>query len=206
VDVSRGTCVHPTAEAGAVDILRSTVRTPARRPPDARQVGRGTQITYTTLLLAFLTGIVHAALAPLIVIGDAHPNFVLVAVVLVAARRGFGPSVAWAVVAGLTANLLTPELLGSVPLQMLLVAAGVSGGQRLFARLWWAYPAVAAILGSFLVDAVGLGLMFITDTSVAGPMPVGRIVAAGLLNGALVAILIVPAHAWDTRMGERPAW
>ena len=179
---------------------------PPARLPAACQVGRGTQITYTTLLLAFLTGIVHAALAPLIVIGDVHPSFVLAAIVLVAARRGFGQSVAWAFVAGLTANLLTREPLGSIPLEMLLVAGGMSFGRRLFSRLWLAYPVVAAILGSFLVDAVGLALMFMSDAPVAGPMPIGRMLAAGLLNGSLVAILIVPAHAWDMRTGEKPAW
>ena len=188
-----------------MDILWSTVRTPVS-PPAACQVGRGTQITYATLLLAFLTGIVHAALAPLIVIGGVHPNFVLAAVVVVGARRGLGASVAWAVVAGLTANLLTLEPLGSVPLEMLLVSAGVSAGQRLLARLWWAYPAAAAILGSILVDAVSLGVMSISGTPVAGPIPVGRILAAALLNGALVAILVLPARAWDLRMAEKPAW
>jgi len=68
---------------------------------------------------------------------------VLVAVVLVTAMRGFGAGVIWAFVAGVSANLLVREPLGSIPLGLLLVAAAVAGGERLFGRLTWAYPVAA---------------------------------------------------------------
>ena len=113
---------------------------------------------------------------------------------------------AWAVVAGLTANLLTHEPLGSVPLGLLLVAAGVSGGQRLFARLWWAYPVLGAAVGSAVVDAVGLGVMLVIDPPVSGAIPFERILAAALLNAVLTAVVILPARAWGARMRGKPAW
>ena len=81
-------------------------RATARWSPSRRRAGQGTQISYASLLLAVLIGILHAAVAPVLVIGDVHPNLILVAVVLATVLNGFLPGVAWAFVGGLTANLL----------------------------------------------------------------------------------------------------
>jgi rod shape-determining protein MreD len=155
-----------------------------------------------------LIGILHAAAAPVIAIGDVHPNFVLVAVVLVTAVRGFGPGVAWAFVAGLTANILVREPLGSVPLGLLVVAAGVSGGERLFGRLSWAYPVAAVAIGSIVVDVISLGVMKMVDLPLAGSLPVQRILAAALLNAAIGAMVILPTRVLVARAGGdgKPAW
>ena len=152
---------------GAPSYTRRTAR-PLR---DAvHRVGRGTQISYIGLLLAVVIGILHAAVAPVIAIGDVHPNLVLVAVVAVTVMKGFGPGVAWAFAAGLTANLLTREPLGSIPLGLLVVAAATSGGARLFGRLSWAYPVAAVALGSIVVDAISLGVLLMVDPSTSrGP-------------------------------------
>lgn len=182
---------------------------PARPLRDAvHRVGRGTQISYIGLLLAVVTGTLHAAVAPVIAIGDVHPNLVLVAVVTVTVIRGFGPGVAWAFVAGLTANLLTREPLGSIPLGLLLVVAAVSGGARLFGRLAWAYPVAAVAIGSVVVDAISLGVLLMVDPSASGAIPVGRIAVAAALNAALTAIVIVPTRLLLERAGldEKPAW
>ncbi len=155
-----------------------------------------------------MIGILHAAAAPVIAIGDVHPNFVLVAVVLVTAVRGFGPGVAWAFVAGLTANILVREPLGSVPLGLLVVAAGVSGGERLFGRLSWAYPVAAVAIGSIVVDVISLGVMKMVDLPLAGSLPVQRILAAALLDAAIGAMVILPTRVLVARAGgdEKPAW
>ena len=155
-----------------------------------------------------MTGILHAALAPVISIGDAHPNLVLVAVVAVTVIRGFGPGVAWAVVAGLTANLLTREPLGSVPLGLLVVVAATAGGARLFGRLSWAYPVAAVALGSLLVDAVALTVLLLVDSPLSGGVPLNRVAAAALLNASIAAVVILPARRLVERAGadERPAW
>jgi len=181
------------------------------RPPHraaVRQVGRGTQISYIGLLLAVLTGILHAAVAPVIAIGDVHPNLVLVVVVAVTVVRGFGPGVAWAFVAGLTANLLTREPLGSIPLGLLLVAVAVAGGSRLFGRLSWAYPVAAVALGSVVVDAISLAVLLMVDPPVSGALPLQRVAGAALLNAVIAAIVILPARAVVERAGadEKPAW
>jgi rod shape-determining protein MreD len=146
--------------------------------------------------------------APVIAIGNVHPNIVLVAVVAVTVVRGFGPGVAWAFVAGLTANLLTREPLGSIPLGLLVVAAATAGGERLFGRLSWAYPVAAVALGSIAVDAISLGVLLMVDPPLSGGIPLPRIAAAALLNAVIAAIVILPTRLLAERagVGEKPAW
>lgn len=182
---------------------------PARRPPETRRrVGRGKQISYIGVLLAVLIGILHATLAPVLTFADVHPNIVLVAVVMVTTFGGFGPGVVWAFVAGLTANLLGREPLGSVPLGLLLVAAAAAGGNRLFARLAWAYPVVAVLLGSIAMDLVSLGILRLVDPSLAGGFPTELILTAALLNAAIAALLVMPARLLAARISpeETVAW
>jgi cell shape-determining protein MreD len=142
------------------------------------------------------------------VIGDVHPNLVLVAVVLVTALSGFGPGVAWAFVGGLTANLLTRDPLGSLPLGLLLVAAGVGGGERLFGRLTWAYPLASVAIGSVLVDLIGLAILQLVDAPLGGGWPIQRVVAAALLNAAIGALVLFPVRILMARSGasEKAAW
>jgi rod shape-determining protein MreD len=180
---------------------------PGRPRPPVLRADRDTQISYAALLLAVVIGILHAAAAPVFAIGGVHPNLVLVAVVMVTVVRGFGPGVAWAFVAGLTANLLTREPLGSVPLGLLFVAAAVAGGDRLFGRLAWAYPVAAVGIGSLVVDAISLAVLQMVDLP-AGPVPVQRIVGAAVLNAAIAAVVILPTRILALRTGvdERRAW
>ena len=147
-------------------------------------------------------------MAPVIAIGDVHPNLVLVAVVAVTVVRGFGHGVAWAFVAGLTANLLTRDPLGSIPLGLLVVVAATAGGGRLFGRLSWAFPVAAVAFGSLVVDTISLGVLLMVDQPLAGAVPVQRIAAAALLNAVIAAIVILPTRVLIERAGmnEKPAW
>jgi cell shape-determining protein MreD len=141
-------------------------------------------------------------------VGDVHPNVVLVAVVVVTVVWGFGPGVAWAFIGGMTANLLTRDPIGSIPLGLLVVAAAVAGGDRVFGRLSWAYPVAAIGIGSIVADAISLGVLRMIDVPLAGDLPVQRILAAALLNAALGAIAIVFARMLAARTAavEKPAW
>jgi len=185
----------------------------SRRPPAALQRpassrSKEPQISYTSLLFALLTGVLHAAASPVIVIGGAHPNLILIGVVLVTVLRGFGPGVIWAFAGGLVANLLTRDPLGSVPLGLLLVAALTSGGERLFGRLSWAYPLAAVVVGSVVVDLISLGVLQLVDPPLAAAVPISRIGVAALLNGVVAAVVIVPARMLAAQgEGERrQAW
>jgi rod shape-determining protein MreD len=192
--------------AGPVPSVYSSYARPQK--PSRRRAGRGTQITYVALLLAVLIGILHAAVAPVLAIGGVHPNLVLVAVVLVTVLGGFAPGVAWAFVGGLTANLLTREPLGSIPLGLLVVAAGVAGGERLFGRLSWAYPLAAVALSSIAVDVISLSILQMVDVPLAGSIPLGRIAAAAVLNTGIAALLIMPIRILLARTStvEKAAW
>ena len=165
-------------------------------------------ISYLSPLLAVIVGIVHAGLAPVIVVGGVKPNLVLVAVVLVTCLAGFLPGITLAFVAGLTANLLVGEPLGSVPLIMLVIAAMVAGGSRVFGGLIWIYPVAAAFVGSIVADLGSLLIsQLVTDAVTAAP-PFDILLKAAALNAAIVALLLYPARALAQRYApeEAPAW
>ena len=153
-------------------------------------------------------GIVHAGLSPVIEIAGVRPNLALVAVVLVTTQLGFGPGIMWAFVAGLTANLLVLDPLGSVPLSLLLVAAVVAGGDRLLGRLTWLYPVLAGLLGSVIADAITLGVFRLIDAPLQAGVPVDLILPAAVLNAAIVGLLLYPTRVATVRLRpeERPAW
>ena len=163
--------------------------------PKPRDAIPGAAISYLSPLLAVVVGILHAALAPVVAIGGVKPNLVLVAVVLVTVLAGFMPGITWAFVAGLTANLLVGDPLGSVPLVMLLVATLVAGGARVLGRMVWIYPVAAAFAGSVVADVGSLVIgQLVSDASVAG-VPIHLIGAAAVLNAAIVALVLYPARA-----------
>ena len=66
--------------------------------------------------------------------GDVRPNLILAAVVAVTALLGLGAGATWAFVGGLTANLLTTDALGTIPLGLLLVAGMVTLLSRVLGR------------------------------------------------------------------------
>lgn len=183
----------------------SSYTRPRRLPPS---FPRTAAISYLSPLLAVIVGILHASLAPVIVIGGVKPNLVLVAVVLVTVLIGFLPGITWAFVAGLTANLLVGDPLGSVPLGMLAVAVIVAAGARLFGRMAWVYPVLAALVGSVIADLAALAIVrLVGEGSVVG-MPADLIVRAALLNAVIAALLVLPVRLVLARYtaDELPAW
>lgn len=183
----------------------------SRRPPAVYSSGRsstwGRVISYLGPLLAVVTGIVHAAIAPVVVIGGVKPNLVLVSVILVTVLVGFLPGITWAFVAGVTANLLVSDPLGSMPLGMLLVAALVAGGARLAGRAW-IYPVIAAFGGSILADVVTLVVGGLVTNAAVASVPLDLVLAAAVLNAAICGLLIIPARAIAARYAtdDAPAW
>lgn len=153
-------------------------------------------------------GIVHAAIAPVIVVAGVKPNLALIAVVLVTAYGGFLPGVTWAFVAGLTVNLLVGEPLGSIPLALLVVAAMTAGGARLVGRVPLVYPVIAVGVGSAVADLIVLGLGQLVGDAVIATWPADVIVSAAVLNAVICAIVVVPARAIASRYvaDEATAW
>jgi rod shape-determining protein MreD len=153
-------------------------------------------------------GIVHAALAPVIVVGGVKPNLVLVAVVLVTVLFGLLPGITWAFVAGLTANLLVGDPLGSIPLAMLLVAVLVAGGARILGRVGWVYPIAATFAGSIVADLVSLGISQLVTDAAPTSIPIDLILAAATLNAVMAGLLLYPVRLIAARYvsDEAPAW
>jgi rod shape-determining protein MreD len=200
------------------DVSRETFgQDPAGRAPTLRILGPGPQvrrpgenraINYLSPLLAVVTGIIHAGIAPLVVVSDVKPDLMLVAVVLVTCRFGMLAGATWAFVGGLTANLLVTEPLGSIPLSLLLVSALVAGGNRPFGSLVWLYPILAGLVGSAVSDAVRLLVASLVDAPRAMVVPIELIVPAAVLNAAIVALLVYPMRTITDRYApeERQAW
>ena len=142
------------------------------------------------------------------VIGGVRPNLVLVVVVLVTVVRGFGPGVAWAFVAGLSANLLVREPLGSIPLALLLLVVIVAAGQRVFGRMPWVYPVAAVFVGSLVADLVALGVLRLVDLPLQGGIPFDLLLPAAVLNAVLGALALYPARLLLLRLDvpDQPAW
>ena len=153
-------------------------------------------------------GIVHAAIAPVIVVGGVKPNLVLVAVVLITAYGGFLPGITWAFVGGLTVNLLVGEPLGAIPFALLIVAALTAGGTRIIGRVPLLYPVLAAFVGSVVADLLVLGLGALVGDAVLVGLPTDIILAAAVLNAVICALAVVPARAIATRyvVDEAGAW
>lgn len=153
-------------------------------------------------------GIVHAALAPVIVVGGVKPNLVLVAVVLVTLMFGLLPGITWAFTAGLTANLLVGDPLGSIPMAMLLVSVMVAAGARLLGRVGWIYPIAATFAGSIVADLVSLGISQLVTDAADTAIPVDLIIAAATLNAAVAGLLLYPTRLVARRYvaEEAPAW
>ncbi len=168
----------------------------------------GVTISYLSPLLAIIVGIVHAALAPVIVVGGVKPNLVLVAVVLVTLLFGLLPGITWAFTAGVTANLLVGDPLGSIPLAMLLVAVLVAAGARVLGRVGWVYPIAATFAGSIVADLVALGISQLVADAAATAIPVDLILAAATLNAAIAGLLLYPVRLVAARYvaDEAPAW
>jgi len=180
------------------------------RDPSASLVepSQGNQISYASLLLAVLSGVIHAGLAPVLQVSGVRPNILLVVVVLVTVFRGLGVGITWAFVGGLVANLLTTAPLGSVPLAMLAVAIVVAAAEQLFGRLWVIVPLVAALVGSVIADAIELGALRLLDQAPSVGFPFGLVAGAAALNAVVAVLLLYPSRRVLARFqGEQErAW
>jgi len=164
-------------------------------------------INAISALLAFITGVFHASLAPVLAVGDLRPNLMLAAVVTVTALLGLGTGAVWAFVGGLTVNLLTTDPLGSVPLGLLLVAGLLASASRLVGRSGVVLALLGGVIGSLLVDLVGLIVLVLVG---GAPLPqpgsvAGLLLPTAALNGLLTALAFVAARAALSRFGFEPS-
>lgn len=179
-----------------------------RSRPVARIDPENRPINVISALLAFATGVIHASLAPLLAMGDLRPNLILAAVVTATSLFGLGTGAVWAFVAGLTANLLTTDPLGSLPLGLLLVAGMVAAVGRGVGRTGPLLALFGGLVGSLMLDVVGLGGVLLEGGSLPisqVPELVRLIVPTALINGALAVALFVATRLIVSRLGYAAA-
>lgn len=190
--------------------LRAYAQEPILRPsrPSAAANPRDYPINAISALLAFITGVVHAGLAPVLATGDVRPNLILAAVVAATALFGLGTGAIWAFVGGLTANLLTTDPLGTLPLSLLLIAGLVAGGRRVVFRTRPIVPLIGGLIGSLIVNLVLLATIF-----ASGSQPpelrieslAGLLLPTAALNAGLATVLWFAARAVAVRLGYEPS-
>ena len=139
--------------------------------------------------------------------GDVRPNLILAAVVAVTALLGLGAGAIWAFVGGLTANLLTTDALGTIPLGLLVVAGLITFMARLLGR----HPAVLALVGgvagSIVLDALAIGVLVLQGGAggVVRPLDLSALVLpSAVVNGLLALALFLVARTAMTRLGYEP--
>ena len=158
-------------------------------------------------ILAIAVGVLHAGLSPILVVAGVTPNLALVASVLVATSAGFAPGVTWAFVVGLTANVLSGEPLGSVPLSLLAAVGLAAAGAPILARVPLVYPVVAVFAGSLVADAI---MLLSHQLSRGGPwpgIPLQIILTAAAVNAGLTALALITMRLLSgrrAREGARP--
>lgn len=157
-------------------------------------------------ILAIAVGVLHAGLAPVLLVAGVRPNLALVASVLVAASLGFTPGITWAFLAGLTANLLSSEPLGSIPLTLLAAAALASSAAPLLARVPLAYPVLAVFVGSIVADAIMIGINQLLRGGEWPGLPLEIVMTAAAVNAALAALVFIPIRLLLRRRERAGPW
>lgn len=187
--------------------LEARLYCPATR--QARSNPGNLPINLLSALLALAAGVLHASLAPLLAMGDMRPNLILAAVVAVTALFGLGAGATWAFIGGLTANLLTTDPLGAIPLGLLLVAGLVALLARPLGRRPTMLALVGGMAGSVLLDLAGVAALVLEGSSTPGlglSSLALLIVPTAIANGILAAALFLAARAGASRVGsELPA-
>lgn len=141
--------------------------------------------------------------------GDMRPNLILSAVAAVTALFGLGAGATWAFVGGLTANLLTTDPLGVVPLGLLLVAGLVALCGRPLGRRPVLLAFVGGLAGSAVLDLADVLILALEGGSAPGTGIAGMtllVLPTAIANGILAAAIFVAARAAASRISsEMPA-
>jgi rod shape-determining protein MreD len=137
---------------------------------------------------AVVAALLNLTIGPLIQIGGAQPDFVLIAAVIWTVVAGIEGGLVWAFVGGLMIDLLAPRPLGSTAFTLLICV----GGAAVLARLTVQFRYVAPIVGVLLFSVVNALLFLVVYGALRGPIPapdpVGAILPAAIYNAVIAAI------------------
>ncbi len=142
---------------------------------------------------AVVAALLNLTISPLIRIGDAQPDFVLIAAVLWTVIAGIEGGLIWAFMGGLMLDLLAPRPLGSTAFIFLLCV----GGAAVFARLTVQFRFLAPIVAVLLFSVVNALLFLVVNGALRGPIaapdPVGTLLPGAIYNTLIAALLGPPA-------------
>ena len=176
------------------------------RPARTAATPGNPSINALSALLALAVGVVDASLAPVVAGGDLRPSLIFAAAVAVTPVSGLAAGTLWALVGGVTVNLLTTDPLGIIPLG-LLAAVGLTAGMVRLLGPRTAVIAVAGMAGSVVMDAVaivGLGLLSDAPAQLPPDRLAAVLVPTAIVNGLLAALLGLFARAMVNRFGTTP--
>lgn len=152
---------------------------------------------------AVVAALLNLTIGPLIQIGGAQPDFVLIAAVIWTAVAGIEGGLVWAFVGGLMIDLLAPRPLGSTAFTLLICV----GGAAVLARLTMQFRYVAPILGVLLFSVVNALLFLVVYGALRGPIPapdpLGAVVPAAVYDLVIAAIVAPLAVAAVARRQDR---
>lgn len=152
---------------------------------------------------AVATSLLNLTIAPLLRIGAAQLDFVLIGAVVWTVAIGIEGGLAWAFIGGLMIDLLSPRPLGSTAFTLLLCVGGALLLARLTLRLRLLIPVVAVVLFS-VVNAL---LFLVVYGALRGPIPaadpLSTVLPAAAYNGIVAAIVGPVAVAVMSRRENR---
>ena len=141
--------------------------------------------------------------------GDMRPNLILAAVVAVTALFGLGAGATWAFIGGLTANLLTTDPLGVIPLGLLLVAGLIALLGPPLGRRPVVLAFVGGLAGSTMLDLADVLVLALQDGSAPATgidSLILLVLPTAIANGILAAAIFLAARAAAGRISpEMPA-
>ena len=138
---------------------------------------------------AVVAALLNLTIAPLLQIGEAQPDFLLICAVVWTVVSGIEGGFIWAFIGGLMIDFLTPRPLGSTAFTLLLSVGGAAVVGRALLRFRYLAPIVAVVLFS-VVNAL---LFLVVYSALRGPIPIAdplsAVLPAAIYDAVLAAII-----------------
>ncbi len=146
-----------------------------------------------TFSLIFLAAVAQVSLAPSLFFGAVPPDVVLLLIVIWSSRKGFEKFWLWALLAGLTLDIVALERFGIDAISFLVISFGVAFfSERFFVRQrsWTFLWVTSLVVAGTLINQIIIGLLgVIGPGSLASAFSL-RIGAFKILNNLIVFALI----------------
>ncbi len=151
---------------------------------------------------AVVAALFEATIASRLQVGGAQLQILFVFAVVLALSVGFEEALSWALVGGVTVDLLAGRPLGSTALSLVASAGVAAVLGSVLSRSRFLGPVIAVlVLSSFYTIA----LSFVTGLvhGPAAPIPSRMLIPVTVLNTVFGALVTLPFAAWRKREQER---